>query len=129
MGVGAFMVDMITPNFSRAEMRCRCGECREDEMDSEFMRMLQELRNEMGPLKISSGRRCHSHNEKSGGYPKSAHLLGQGSDILVSGPRAMKLFEKARQIGFSGIGLSQKGNHADRFIHVDTLEREALWSY
>ena len=43
------MIDMITPNFSRSEMACRCGSGR-DEMDSEFMRMLQELRNEVGPI-------------------------------------------------------------------------------
>ena len=40
------MIDMITPNFSKSEMACRCG-CGIYEMDDEFMRMLQELRNEM----------------------------------------------------------------------------------
>ena len=33
----------------------------------------------------------------------------------------------ARQIGFSGIGLSQKGNHASRFVHLNTLPRKALF--
>ena len=37
---------MITLNFSKSEMACRCG-CGIYEMDDEFMRMLQELRNEM----------------------------------------------------------------------------------
>jgi len=41
----------------------------------------------------------------------------------------MLLFEKARQIGFSGISLSQKGDHASRFVHLDTKPRTALWSY
>ena len=41
----------------------------------------------------------------------------------------MQLFEKARQIGFSGIGLNQKGQHHKRFIHLDTVDRRALWSY
>ena len=36
------MVDMITPNFSKSEMACRCG-CGIYEMDDDFMRMLQEL--------------------------------------------------------------------------------------
>ena len=123
------MVDMITPNFSKAEMRCKCGKCREDEMDGEFMRMLQELRNKVGPLRISSGRRCETHNRASGGYPKSAHLQGQGSDIQVFGPRALKVVEQSRRLGFSGIGISQKGDHKDRFVHIDILPREALWSY
>jgi len=123
------MADMITPNFSRAEMRCKCGNCMRYDMDGEFMRMLQELRNQVGPLRISSGRRCESHNKSSGGYPKSAHLIGQGSDIQVYGPRALDIIEHARKTGFSGIGISQRGDHKDRFIHVDTLPRQALWSY
>ena len=63
-------------------------------------------------------------NKKNG-----VHTLGQASDILISGERAMLMFEKARQIGFSGIGLSQKGIHASRFVHLDTLPRKALFSY
>ena len=126
------MADMITPNFSRSEMACRCG-CGRDEMDSEFMRMLQELRDQMqGPLKVSSGRRCDHHNgpvSTMKNKKNGVHTLGQASDILISGERAMLLFEKARQIGFSGIGLSQRGPHQDRFVHLDTKPRKALWSY
>ena len=39
----------------------------------------------------------------------------------------MLLFEKARQVGFSGIELSQKGNHSSRFLLLDTLPRKALF--
>ena len=39
----------------------------------------------------------------------------------------MGLFEKARQIGFCGIGLSQRGDHDHKFIHIDTLGRKDLW--
>ena len=46
------MLDMITPNFSRAEMSCRCG-CGLDHMDEQFMKMLQQLRNQLGPLPVS----------------------------------------------------------------------------
>ena len=57
------MVDMITPNFSVAEMACKCG-CGKHGKDEEFMRMLQQLRDEVGPFRISSGFRCEDHNEK-----------------------------------------------------------------
>ena len=126
------MLDMHAPNFSRAEMACRCG-CMLDHMDDEFMRMLHELRNEMkGPLRVSSARRCDTHNHEvstAKNKKNGVHTLGQASDILISGERAMLLFEKARQIGFSGIGLSQRGDHASRFVHLDTKPRKALWSY
>ena len=102
-------------------------------MDDEFMRMLQELRNQMnGPLRVTSARRCDSHNDDvstAKNKKNGVHTLGQASDILISGERAMLLFEKARQIGFNGIGLSQRGDHASRFVHLDTKPRKALWSY
>ena len=110
--------EMITPNFSRAEMSCRCG-CGLDHMDEQFMRMLQQLRNELGPLPVTSGVRCEKHNDHTGGYPKSAHLQSKGADIRIFGPRALKLVEESRRIGFSGIGISQKGDKSSRFIHLD----------
>ena len=85
-----------------------------------------------GSLRVSSGRRCEHHNDRvstAKNKKNGVHTLGQASDILISGERAMLLFEKARQIGFSGIGLSQKGDHAHRFVHLDTLPRKALFSY
>ena len=122
------MVDLITPNFSVAEMAFKYG-CGKHGMDEEFMRMLQELRNEVGALRISSGFRCEDHNDKVSKIKNGPHTQAKASDILISGERVMLLFEKARQIGFSGIGVSQKGPHHKRFVHVDTLERKALWSY
>ena len=100
-------------------------------MDGEFMRMLQTLRDEMqGPLRVSSGFRCEDHNEMDSTISRTGpHTQARAIDILISGERAMVLFEKARQIGFSGIGLSQKGDHAHRFVNLDTLPRKALFSY
>ena len=122
------MVDLITPNFFAQEMSCKCG-CGKHGMDEEFMRMLQELRNEVGALRISSGFRCEDHNDKVSKIKNGPHTQAKASDILISGERAMLLFERARKIGFSGIGVSQKGPHHKRFVHVGTLERKALWSY
>ena len=81
-----------------------------------------QLRDQMqGPLRVSSARRCDHHNDQvspAKNKKNGVHTLGQASDILISGERAMLLFEKARQIGFSGIGLSQRGDHASRFVHL-----------
>ena len=97
------------------------------------MRMLQELRNEMnGPLRVTSARRCDRDNDAvstAKNKKNGVHTLGQASDILISGERAMLLFEKASQIGFSGIGLLQRVDHDKRFVQLDTKPRKALWSY
>ena len=126
------MADMITPNFSKNEISCRCG-CGTAETDPEFMRMLQGLKDQMqGPLRVCIGRWSDHHNDRvstAKNKKNGVHTLGQASDIFISGERAMLLFEKSRQIGFSGIGLSQKGPHKDRFVHLDTKPRVALWSY
>ena len=88
--------------------------------------MLQELKDQMqGPLLVSSGKRCDQQNDSvstAKNKKNGVHTLGQASDILISGERAMLLFEKARKIGFSGIGLSQRGPHQDRFVHLDTIK-------
>ena len=97
------------------------------------MLILQELKDQMqGPLRVCIGRRSDPHNDRvstANNKKNGVYNLGQASNILISGQRAMLLFEKARQVGFSGIGLSQKGNHANRFVHLDTLPRKALFSY
>ena len=122
------MANMITPNFSGSEMACRCG-CGHDEMDQEFMRMLQALRDEIGPMPVTSVFRCDAHNNEVSKVKNGPRTLAKAADILISGERAMQLFENARQIGFSGIGLNQKGPHHRRFVHVDTVDHRALWSY
>ena len=96
------------------------------ETELEFMLMLQ------GPLRIRIGRRSFYHNDlvsNTKNKKNRVQILGQASNILISGERAMLLFEKARKVGFSGIGLSQKGNHSSRFLHLDTLPRRALFRY
>ena len=100
-------------------------------MDGEFMRMLQTLCDVMqGPLKVSSGFRCEDHNQMVSTTGRNGpHTLTKATDILISGEQAMVLFEKACQIGFSGIGLSQKGIHPSRFDHLDMHTRKVLFAY
>ena len=92
------------------------------------MLMLQELKDQMqGPLRVCIGRRSDHHNDRvstAKNKKNEVHTLGQASNILISGERAMLLFEKARKVGFSGIGLSQKGNlPVDFYISIRYYER------
>ena len=97
------------------------------------MRLHHILRVEMqGPLRVISGRRCDVHNFRvstAQNKQNGIHTKGKAADILVSGERAMKLFEKALQIGFSGIGLSQKSGTPlpQHFIHLDTKPKHYDW--
>lgn len=119
--------------FNRAEFKCK--HCGEEKMDGPFLELLDELRTRCGfPLIVTSGYRCPVHNQRvSTTGPDGPHTTGRAVDIAVSRHRAYTLLRHAIDLGFTGIGIQQKG--ASRFIHLDTLEepehapRPTLWSY
>jgi len=127
---------MITKNFSSNEMMCHCG-CGDADMDEDFMKQLQGIREEMNrPLKISSAVRCEKHNMKVSSTGKNGpHVHRKAADIVISGADALRLIDVARKHGISGVGISQRGEHAKRFVHIDTLSgddghpRPTVWTY
>lgn len=121
------------PNFTRAELACRhTGECR---IHPDFMDRLQALRRAFGrPMRVTSGYRHPTHPAEAGKARPGAHSLGRAADIQVEGEDAVRLMSLAYQLGFTGIGVQQKGH--GRYIHLDDvptgradIPRFALWSY
>ena len=120
--------------FTEEELKCKgTDECL---MDKDFMSRLVALRKEFNePMVISSGYRHASYNQVIGGAKNSPHLYGKAVDVLVSGRTAYRLMKMAMQHGFTGIGISQRGPHDGRFLHIDTMEssevhpRPWVWSY
>lgn len=105
-------------------------------MDEAFMQKLLQLRKQYGKaIALSSAYRSKEHNTSVGGAPQSPHIYGKAVDILVYGTDAYRIVHLALQLGFTGIGVSQKGDPAKRFIHLDTMEssssvlRPTIWSY
>lgn len=129
------MPDWRWPNFTKAEMACRC-KCGMLPTPG-FMDKLQELRDAVGfPLAVSSGARCPAHNAKESHTGETGpHTTGNAADLLVAGDRAFKVVAEATRLKFTGIGISQKGPHGSRFVHVDILSngpgcpRPFVWSY
>jgi len=130
---------MLTKNFSSAEMMCSCG-CGEDSMDPDFMTILQNIRDDMNrPLRVSSAVRCAKHNSRVSSTGKDGPHVPRkngtaASDILIAGADALRLIDIARKHGVSGVGISQRGTHSKRFIHLDTISdshhpRPTMWSY
>lgn len=122
-------------NFTESEMACKC--CGKAPMDPGFMRMLQLLRDAVGfPLAVSSGYRCEKYNaDVSNTGARGPHTTGKAADLLVAGDRAFKVIQEATALGFTGIGIAQKGPHPSRYVHVDILPngpgspRPTCWSY
>jgi zinc D-Ala-D-Ala carboxypeptidase len=104
-------------------------------IDTVFLEKLDELRERCGfPFVISSGYRCPTHNAAVSSTGKSGpHTTGRAADIAVSHGQAFTVLAEALQMGFTGIGVQQKGG--SRFIHLDMLPngpgqpRPTVWSY
>ena len=120
-------------NFSAQEFACQCG-CGKADMTPAFMEWLQHLRDLVdAPLAISSGYRCPDHNNavSSTGFD-GPHTTGEACDILVRGGQAHRLLQFAYGTDVKGVGVSQKGDHAKRFVHLDRCRsamRPWVWSY
>jgi zinc D-Ala-D-Ala carboxypeptidase len=130
------MPDTNWPHFSQSELACHCG-CGQFDMDAVFMERLELLRVAFGqPMPITSAIRCPNHNAQVSktGFT-GPHVTGQAIDVQVSGHSAHTLITLALKHGFKGIGISQRGAHNKRFIHLDMLNngpnspRPWIWSY
>lgn len=123
----------VIKSFTFDEMACKnCPHCGGiSDMDEDFMMKLQQLRDACDfPLPISSGFRCAQKNIDCGGHKGSAHLTGQGADLIVERDKARVVIQKAIEMNFS-VGISQKG--PSRYVHIDSKQRASgkanLWSY
>lgn len=106
-------------------------------IETTFLDRLEHLRSMVGfPLPINSGYRTPAHNAAVSTTGDSGpHVLARAGDVKIYGPRAVALVGAALQIGFTGIGVQQKGDIATRYIHLDDLTeadgfpRPTIWSY
>ena len=71
----------LSKNFSRVEFVCRCGDCDMIAIDAELINVIQDVRDEFGPLHITSGNRCVAHNKKVGGAKNSRHTKSLAVDF------------------------------------------------
>jgi uncharacterized protein YcbK (DUF882 family) len=117
------------PNFKESEFACR--HCGKTAMDPDFMHRLQSLRNRYNkPMTITSGYRCPDHPIEKAKPVPGAHSSGKAADVGVQGAEAHRLLALALELGFTGIGVQQKGDK--RFLHLDTMtgeNRPTVWSY
>jgi zinc D-Ala-D-Ala carboxypeptidase len=133
-------VDWPWPNFTPRELAERSAGWEEGSspllISPDLMNRLQELRERLGrPLPVSSGYRSPGYNAAISrtGFD-GPHTTGMAVDVSVYGETAFNLIEASLALGFTGLGIRQKGPHASRFIHLDCLScqrapRPRVWSY
>ena len=116
------------PNFTEDEFRCsHTGICK---MNADFMKKLQHVRGVYGkPMKITSGYRHPSHPIEAAKSVRGEHTLGGAADVAVRGVDALRIVQLALNLGFTRIGVQQKG--VERFIHLGDSPAflPGIWSY
>lgn len=116
------------PNFPKADHDCK--HTGRNEMHPDHMRRLQHLRSVFGkPMVVTSGYRDPSHPEEAKKAAPGEHTTGRATDIAVQGADALRLVHLAVGLGFTRIGVQQKGG--GRFIHLGDSPQfpPGIWSY
>lgn len=109
---------MHTKNFRDEEFVCRCGRCAWSKpcvglVSAELMGACQRVRDAYGgPVRVTSGRRCPSHNRDVGGVSNSYHTRGLAADLTADD--MLRLADACVSVE----ELSYIEMH-DRYIHVD----------
>lgn len=113
---------MLTANFSRDELKCKCG-CDKCNMSLPFLLALQTVRDIVGrPLGVSSGYRCAEHNKAIGGAEHSYHMVGRAADVITLTPEeTAEILSAAKKAGL--VAVEGKG-----FVHLDNGPLRK-WSY
>lgn len=109
--------------FQRSEFKCKCGNCDCNVVDYELLDVLIRLRQVRGPIIISSGHRCPTHNENEEGGEFSQHLLGKAADICVRNYSPKEIFKYLDNLYPDKYGLSMY----KRFVHFDVRNTRARW--
>ena len=95
------------------------------------MEKIQQLRDKYGkPMTITSGYRDVTHPIEAQKEKAGIHTMGLAADVACNGQEAYHLLKLAFDMGFTGIGIAQKGH--SRFIHLDIYTkppRANVWSY
>ena len=104
-------------NFTPDEVKCsHCGELK---INSDIMDLLQQARNDLGPLSITSGYRCSEHNNNiSSTGPNGPHTTGKALDISVKDSKHRKELITYFAPKVTGLGIAKS------FIHIDLLNAD-----
>lgn len=114
--------------FIESEFNKCIPSCSMEDMDDEFLLLLDELRNKCGfPLVISCAYRSKEWDLKKGRSGNSAHTKGKAVDIIYnSSSTAYAIVKNAMELGIKRIGIGKN------FIHIDnddSLPQNVLWTY
>lgn len=129
----------ITTNFRWSEAADRRANTMPGDVEPNVATMagfLERVRAEATcPLRISSWYRSPDHPVERRKARPGAHSTGLAVDVLCHGEQAGRILRAALNSGVKGVGISQRGPRASRYIHLDIAPgddyrpRPHIWSY
>jgi uncharacterized protein YcbK (DUF882 family) len=104
----------LSQYFTIKECKCKGATCCGGvyPMQLQFLSVMDALRKIVGPLYVTSGFRCYTHNEIIGGASQSYHTKGLGLDVYSKSMTPEEIAVIARGLGLNVIVH-------DNFIHCD----------
>lgn len=119
--------------FTYKEFDCKGGVGKGENMDQEFMCLLDDAREIAGiPFKITSGYRTKEYNQEliDKGYKgskTSSHLKGLAADIEANTPKQRYIIITALlEVGIDRIGIGRNFIHCDIDINKNP---NLIWTY
>lgn len=111
--------------FTRQEFKACSPACDLDDMQSDFLRMLDRLRELCCfPLHLNSAYRSKDYELKKGRSGSSMHTQGRAVDIrCIDAYKRYQIISNACLLGFNGIGVGSG------FVHLDNRDGPRCWTY
>lgn len=116
--------DLYVPKyFSRTEFVTANPSCTLEQMNPDFLRKLDKLREYCGfPLLVNCFYRSVEHDKAKGRSGNSYHCKGRAADIYCTDSyKRFAIVHNASYVGLNGIGIYE------RFIHVDDRLINTMW--
>jgi len=108
--------EQLSDNFQVSEFKCKDG-CNVILYSKKTLEALQNLRNEIGALRLTSAFRTPYYNERVGSTDTSQHVRGTAVDITTpAGMTTEQLKDVFININGSNYGIGLY----DSFLHIDT---------
>lgn len=111
--------------FKESEFQSCDPPCSVQDMDDDFLRKLDKLRELCGfSLFLTCAYRSREYDRSRGRDGSSFHCAGRAVDICcISSDQRFSLLLHAPMVGLNGIGVGKT------FIHVDDRNVPAAWTY